>query len=300
MANNFELAVQYVDALDSEFKRGAYTSVLEADGTIVRGFDMAGTVKYLDMDLDGLGDYDRATGFPTGDIVTVWKTHTITEDRAQSFQFDVMDDAESMNALSGYVMGEFLKQHVIPEIDAFRFASLFGKAETTVEADLTNATALTAYDTAKQAMDDDEVPAENRVLYCSNEYYTLLKQTDQIQRRVDVNNNDGTVNRSVQRLEDGTPVVPVPRGRFYSSITLNDGTGDAWGYVKTAVTGRDLNFILVHTPSVMAITRHVAMRNFDPAVNQSADAYLMQYRIYHDLLVNDNKVNAIYAHNKTT
>jgi hypothetical protein len=299
MANSIVLAEQYVQELDSAFKRMSLTSGMEANSTIVRGFDNAGTVKYLDMALDGLGDYDRATGFPTGDIVTQWKSHTIAEDRAQSFQFDAMDDDESANMLFGNVAGEFLKQHVVTEVDAYRFAQLASKAGNEAEANLTNATALQAYDTACETLDDAEVPMENRALFVSSEYYKLLKQSDLISRDINVQTNNGTIDRGIERLDDGTPVIKVPRGRFYTQITLNDGTGDAWGYTKTPTTGRDLNFILVHVPSVMAITRHVAIRMFDPNTNQSADAWKYQYRIYHDLLVNANKVDAIYSHNKT-
>ena len=299
MANSIALREEWAKELDSEFKMGAYTAGMEANNLIVRGFDEAGTVKYLDMALDGLGDYDRATGFPTGDIVTTWKTHTIAEDRAQSFQFDNMDNAESADMIFGNIAMEFQKQHVIPEVDAYRFAQLAAKAGNSAEADLLASTALQAYDTAVNAMDNDEVPMDNRVLFVSHEYYKFLKQSDLITRDMSVQNNNGTLDRGVERLDDGVPVVRVPRGRFYSEITLEDGTGDVWGYSKTAVTGRDLNFILVHIPSVMAITRHVAVRTFMPDVNQSADAYKYQMRLYHDLLVNDNKVNAIYSHNKT-
>jgi hypothetical protein len=300
MANSIALREEWAKELDSEFKDGAYTSGMEANNLIVRGFDEAGTVQYLDMDLDGLGDYDRATGFPTGDIVTTWKTHTIAEDRAQSFQVDNMDNAESADMVFGNISMEFQKQHVIPEVDAYRFAQLASKAGTSVEADLTLSTAVQAYDTAVEVMDDAEVPQEGRVMFVSNEMYKFMKQSDLITRDMSVQNNNGTVDRGIERLDDGTPVVRIPRGRFYDSITLNDGTGDAWGYVKTATTGRDLNFILVHVPSIMAITRHVAIRTFTPEVNQTADAYKYQLRLYHDLLVNDNKVNAIYSHNKTT
>ena len=70
MANSIALREEWAKELDSEFKKGSYTAGMEANNMIVRGFDEAATVQYLDMDLDGLGDYDRATGFPTGDIVT--------------------------------------------------------------------------------------------------------------------------------------------------------------------------------------------------------------------------------------
>jgi hypothetical protein len=40
------------------------------------------------------------------------------------------------------------------------------------------------------------------------------------------------------------------------------------------------------------------MKVFDPDVNQAKDAWLFQYRLYHDAFVYDNKVKGIYLHNK--
>ena len=40
------------------------------------------------------------------------------------------------------------------------------------------------------------------------------------------------------------------------------------------------------------------MRIFDPETNQTANAWSMDYRRYHDLWVTDNKANSVYANFK--
>lgn len=189
------------------------------------------------------------------------------------------------------------------EMDAFRFAKLFSKAGNTVEADLVAGTVLTALNTAIRQMDDDEVPMENRRLYISNEVASLIEAVDGFDKNVNMNATTGNIGFRVTSYK-GIPVVRVPRGRFYTAITLNDGTTggqEAGGFVKTAVTGKDLNFILVHLPYARGgVIKHNPVGIIPAMANQSGDRDIFKYRVYHDFFVLDNKVNAIYAHNKTT
>jgi hypothetical protein len=92
-------------------------------------------------------------------------------------------------------------------------------------------------------------------------------------------------------------IVKVPIGRFYTQITLDDGSGGG-GYAKTAVTGADINFQIVHVEAAKAITRHAKVRIFGADVNQGGDADRYDYRLYHDLIVPANKTNGIYTHAK--
>jgi len=98
---------------------------------------------------------------------------------------------------------------------------------------------------------------------------------------------------------DNVDVVSVPQTRFYKGITLDaGGSSNAGGYAKTGSTGRDLNFILIHPSAVLQASKHADLKIFTPEENQSADAWLLQYRLYHDAFVYDNKVDGVYAHVK--
>ena len=56
--------------------------------------------------------------------------------------------------------------------------------------------------------------------------------------------------------------------------------------------------MIVDRASVIQLIKHGKIRVFDPDTNQSADAYKVDYRIYHDAWVLDNKKNGIYCHTK--
>ena len=54
---------------------------------------------------------------------------------------------------------------------------------------------------------------------------------------------------------------------------------------------------MIIVPSVVAqVTKHAKLRVFSPDVNQQADAYKIDYRIYHDAWVAENKKKGIYCH----
>ena len=87
------------------------------------------------------------------------------------------------------------------------------------------------------------------------------------------------------------PIAKVPQTRFYTAVTLGDG------YAK-AEDAKDINFMIVDRASVIQLIKHGKIRVFDPDTNQSADAYKVDYRIYHDAWVLENKKNGIYCHTK--
>jgi hypothetical protein len=300
MANSIALATEYTDILDAKYKKSSLTANLDVRDEFLGGFTKAGTIEILSVATDGLGDYDRAGGYPSGSTTATWESHTIDNDRAQKFQVDVMDNAEAGGKIFIETARQFMMQEVIPEVDAIRFAKMASAGTTPVEAALADGDAwLAAIDAAVLVMDDAEVPEENRTLYISNTGFSLLKTAGSITRQFETSNAGGKVIERRFWEFDGMRVVKVPKGRFYTSITLDDGTGGG-GYTKTAVTGRDINFQIVHGEAVKAITRHAKVRVISSDVNQDADADRYDYRLYHDLLVPANKTAGVYTHNFTS
>jgi hypothetical protein len=96
---------------------------------------------------------------------------------------------------------------------------------------------------------------------------------------------------------DNVRIIPVPQGRFYKGITLDAGkTANAGGFAKNGTTGKNINFLLMHPSSVLQVTKLSDLKVFAPEDNQTADAWLIQYRLYHDAFVYANKVKGIYSH----
>ena len=288
MANAITTITKYLPLLDQVYAVASVSSILDTPNALVRETADAKTVLIAQTSMSGLGDYSRADGFQTGDLSLTWKSYTFEHDRGRSFHIDAMDDAETMGLAFGSLASEFVRVKVTPEIDAVRFAKYATNAGETVAATLTNKTAVSALATAEVAMEEKEVTIENCVVFMTPTVYGYVKDdTDHFQRTLVPAENP---NRNFGAF-DGMPIVKVPQTRFYTEVTLGDGFAKAEG-------AKDINFMIIDRASVIQLIKHGKIRVFDPDTNQSADAYKVDYRIYHDAWVLDNKKNGIYCHTK--
>ena len=293
--NGIELAEKFQPILDEIYKKESLTARLDGLNKPIN-HNNARTVYVYKTSMVGLGDYDRATGFAAGNVTGVWEALELTKDRGWAFSVDAMSDEETLGMAFGTLVGEFIRTKVVPELDAYRFAVYAGKAsgKPTAAALTTSSGVLTAIDLAQKTLDGKEVPREGRVLYASEDIYYLLKGA---LTRTWV--SDGTVDRNIERL-DGMDVVMVPQTRFYEGIDLIDGSDPSTGGYGQTSGKKKLNFLLLHPSAVLQIAKHNPLRVFAPDLNQTADAWLFQYRIYHDAFVYDNKTDSVYVHRYTS
>jgi hypothetical protein len=289
MANTITKAKMYVTLLDELYRDALKTDVLSAPSELIKAGNSAGEVLIPKITLDALGDYSRANGYPSGDITFEWETHTFSYDRAIEFTLDKQNNLEALDVPFTAASNQFVKQYAAPEIDAVRFAEMYGSAETTVQADLTVDDTVEAIDTAIAEMRNAEVPKEDMYLFLTTTVLKNIKNSALFDR--DIN----TVGDRSIPAYDEIPIIVVPQGRFYSAITLNDGA-TAFGYEKDGTDGTDLNFMIVHSQAALPVVKQQNMKIFTPEQNQTKDGWLMQYRLYHDIFTPDNKVNGIYAH----
>lgn len=294
MAQSIALANKFQPILDEIYKAASLTARMDAQTKPV-DFAGANVVKVFKTDPIGLGTYSRVSGYPAGQVVGAWETMTLSIERGRAFVIDRMDDEETLGMAFGTLASEFIRTEVAPELDAYRFAKYAGTSgiQTVEGATLDANSILTAIDAAKLALDQNEVPREGRLLYISDACLNLLE--GKVSRFLA---NENVVDRTVNRF-DGMEVIMVPQTRFYTKVTLDAGASvDAGGYSKTSSTGKDVNFMIIHPSSVLQVTKHAALKVFTPEENQTTDGWLVQYRIYHDAFVYDNKVKGIYLHKK--
>nr|DAR34109.1 MAG TPA: Major capsid protein [Caudoviricetes sp.] len=294
MANSITLAERYLPLLDEVYKRESLTARFDATSERVR-FIGAQTVQIYKTSMQGLGDYNRNTGFVAGDVTGEWETMELGQDRGRSFMVDVMDNEETLGMAFGTLAGEFIRTQVVPELDAYRFSSMAGFTGilSATAADISASSDVAGMlDAAESAMGDAEVPVEGRVCFMSETAYAALK--DNITRYLA---NENGVQRNVETY-NGMPIIRVPKARFNTGITLT--ANGAGGYTIPATTSYPINFMIVHPSAIVQITKHVIPRIFSPEVNQTADAWKFDYRIYHDIFAYENKTKGIYLHRAAT
>ena len=297
MGNSIALAEKFQPILDEIFTRESVTGLLDSRIRVL-DHSSANKIQIFKTSIVGLGTYDKAEGFPAGDVIGTWEDIQLTQDRGRAFSIDAMDNEETLGMAFGTLVDEFMRTKVVPEVDAYRFeqfASAVGVSKVAAGATLTSATILAAIDKATAQLDDDQVPMEGRILYISTACGRMLDAA--ITRSL---STERGVDRRLQRLDE-MEIVRVPQSRFYDALDMNDGSvSSTGGYAKATVsaTGKDLNFILMHPSAVWQAKKHDKLRIFSPDENQTADAWLFQYRLYHDAGVYDNKVDGIYVHMK--
>lgn len=297
-ANSIDLALRYLPMLDEVYKASSRSAILDAPNAVFVG---GNAVKVYKTSMDGLGNYSRNAGFVDGAATGTWETLTLTKDRGRSFMIDRMDNEETLDLAFGTLAGEFVRTKVVPEIDAYTFAKLAGTANIlSANADITVGTTDVPglIDAASKAMNEAEVPEEGRILFISETAYEGLKV--KIARFTE--NGERNIYNGIETY-NGMRLIRVPQTRFYTAITMYDGTTagqTAGGYVGTASTGYPINFMIVHPSAVMKVMKHVLPRIFTPDVNQQADAWKFDYRAYFDTFVYDNKVKGVYLHRAAT
>ena len=292
VANSMSLATKFLPLLDEVYKRESLSAVLDTANERVQ-FIGAQTAKIFKIEVDGLGNYSRNAGFVAGSSDGTWETLTIEQDRGRSFSIDVMDNDETLGMAMASTLGEFQRVQAVPEIDAYRFAKYAANAGTTVTGTLSGSDNIAdLIQTAEATLDDKEVPYEGRILFVNPTIYAYLKQD--ITRYTQ--NGDPNVNGEVE-MYDNMRVIRVPSSRFNTQVTLAQPTtaSSTGGY---SATGVDINFMIIHPSAVVQVIKHLAPRLFSPAQVFDADAWRLNYRIYHDCWVLANKTYGIYLHKK--
>lgn len=58
--------------------------------------------------------------------------------------------------------------------------------------------------------------------------------------------------------------------------------------------------MMIHPSAVLQVKKHDNLKMFDPDTNQDKDGWKVQYRLYHDAFVYENKVKGVYSHIKAS
>ncbi len=307
------------ELLDKVYKAASTTSDFDISGDLVKAGNNAHEIVVPKLEMDGLGDYDRNSGYLDGDVTLTNETVKYNYERGRKLKTDTIDNEETGGVIMANLSSEFLRTKVIPEVDAVRYATYSSLENITDVAEdgieyKTGEAVLNALQEAMTKLDDDEVPEEGRYLRISP---TLLSMAEFVSR---------TTNNDI--LKKFTQVKKVPQSRFLTKIELRSGkdadgeriggykkvadkyelttdsavvsgktyytkSGDKYVKVETPAAGslstyyeltkkgsRDINFMIIHKPAMLQYTKHAKMKIFTPDSDDSGDFYRILYRLY--------------------
>lgn len=226
-----------------------------------------------------MNDYDRAgtgsgtTGSRYGSVESLDATteeFTLKKDRSFTFAIDKLDADETAQQLAAAsALARQQREVVIPEVDSYVYGVMAAGAG--IKPAAVALTADNIYDEitkATNALDDEEVPDESRVIIVSPSVYRLMKKSKDIVMETDIDSN--LRKQGVVSNLDGASVIKVPATR------LPENCG----------------FIMCHPCATVAPTKleDYKIHQDPPGISGS----LVEGRICYDAFVLENKKMAIY------
>lgn len=189
----------------------------------------------------------------------------------------------------------FNEEQKFPEMDAYCISQLYklwttsdvatgyvGKTANTTALDATNV--LAVFDQLMLNMDNARVPANGRILYCTNEVKTLLKQASGITRNFDVQSGGNVVNREVSRIEEVT-IIGVPATLMKTAYVFTAGWAVADGAAQ-------INMFLVH-PSAVITPVSYQFSQLDAPSAVTEGKYIYYEESFEDVFILNKKADAL-------
>lgn len=275
--------INYVTRFDSKL-RELYGQELTSDALFHSNLDIkvngAKDIKIPKLAVSGYKDHNRSSlGFNTGSYANDYETKTLDHDRDIEFGVDPMDVDETNSVLSvANIHSRFEKTQAIPELDCYTFSKIYTEASrvgaTVKTAALTTSNVLSDFDDNLCAMEDAGVPLDRVILFCTAAYKKLIKESTDIQRTLNVNGNNGVINRTVHTLDDITNIKVVPSARFKTAFNFTNGCVVADG-------ANNIDYILIDPECQVSRVKYSYIHFFAPGTDsRTADKYLYQNRRY--------------------
>lgn len=290
----YSYAEQFERELQQKYSRELTSYALTQSNPGVK-FINAQTIKLPNITVSGYKDHNRTTmGFNAGTIANEWEPKKLTHDRDIEFAIDPMDiDETNLVTEVANIQNVFETEQAIPEKDSYRYSKLYSEAKTYAangavidNTVLTTANILDWFDTQMEKMDDNGVPTEGRILYVTPAINKLIKNAQGIDRSIDVNANNGAIDRRIYSLDD-VDIIKVPSARLKTAYDFTTGC------IPTE-TAKQINMILVHPSCVVSRDKYAYMKLFTPGTDsRTADKYVYQNRYYTDTFLIKNKACGI-------
>lgn len=304
MANTLAYAALFQKNLDKAAVQQARTGWMEANaGKVI--YKGGKEIKIPKLSMQGLGNYNRSTGFVGGDVTFEYETKQMTYDRGRAFSIDENDVDETNFVLTAStIMGEFQRTKVVPEIDATRISALATMAigvtgDGQVEYGYT-AAKTTIVDKIKTGIKKIREAGFEGDLVCYVTYDVAMLVSQFYGEKLSAATFAiGGVDTRVPAI-DGVPLVEMTSNKMVTKLKFNDGktSGQEKGGFEKDTKALDINFLLVAKEAPIAVSKTDNMRIFDPNTNQKARAWAMDYRKFHDIWVPDNKLTGLFVNIK--
>ena len=221
-----------------------------------------------------------------------WEPKTLTNQRKWSTLVHPKDiDQTNEVASISNITQTLNEEQKFPEMDAYCVSTLYklwlAQNHTASTTALTTANVLAEFDALMLNMDNARVPANGRILYCTNEVKTLLKQATGIARNFDVQGKKSAIDRTISRIEE-VEVIGVPATLMKTAYDFTTG----WKVTSDAL---QINMMLVH-PSAVITPVSYQFSQLDPPSAVTEGKYIYYEESFEDVFILNKKSDALQFH----
>ena len=250
----------------------------------------AKTIEIPSISTTGRVDSDRDTiATAQRNYDNAWETKTLSNQRKWSTLVHPMDvDQTNLVTTITNITRVFNDEQKFPEMDAYCVSKIYqdwkalGKvADTTA---ITTSNALAIFDTLMLNMDNDRVPVQGRILYVTNEVKYILKEAQTVVRNASVQNNNGTISRIVDRLDE-VEVIGVAAPLMMTKYNFDQG----W---TPAANADQINMMLIHPTAVITPVSYTFSQLDEPSAG-SEGKYIYFEESFEDVFILNKKAGAI-------
>lgn len=218
-----------------------------------------------------------------------WESKTLTNQRKWSTLVHPADIDQTNQVASIQNITQVMnEEQKFPEMDAYCLSTIYtlwesrGKvADTTA---LSSGNVLSIFDALMLEMDNARVPANGRILYCTHEVKTLLKQATDFDRTFGVQSGISNVNRVVSRIDE-VEVIGVPATLMRTDYDFTTG----WAPVDGA---EQVNLFLIHPTAVITPVSY-QFSQLDAPSAMTQGKYFYYEESFEDVFILHNHVDAI-------
>jgi len=301
---NLNYATQYQRALEQAFPYALYFGRLYSTPNNGRfRWVNSKTIEIPSISTSGRTNADRdSIGTAQRNYNNAWETKTLVNERKWSTLVHPKDiDQTNMAASIANITQVFNEEHKFPEMDAYTISKIFYDWTTSVAAstghdayvgrtpdttELTVANILGVFDALMLKMDNARVPVTGRVLYCTNEVKTMLKNAQGLTRTFDVQNGGDMIDREVHRLDE-VEIIGVPSELMKTLYNFSDVNG--WAVDPQA---KQINMCLI-LPTAVITPVSYTFSKLDPPSAITEGKYYYYEEAFEDVFILNKKADAI-------
>lgn len=273
MANSFsKYCIEYINSQETTlgmFNTNSLTSDLVKPLVSHRG-------KFISYDkismADGVGTFDRATGYTAKDISSTRVEHELREDIGNSLSIDAMDaDEAQIEGRTIRLYNHYMIKNLIPSVDAYRFGELANtEVISSAHASISNSNILGFLLADKAELGKKRIKFAECVVYIASSKSALLEEACMGKGWLSIGAWGGNLDAQA-KLFAGAKIIEVPDDLL--------GSGVAW--------------MIVHPLACDAFVVNTDATFFEQVPNFGSRKKEVDVGVYHDCFVNPEGVNGI-------